>query len=319
MRAAVVGEKKEDPVKRASILILACLLLFALASVAQAQATRTWVSGVGDDANPCSRTAPCKTFAGAISKTANGGIIDVLDPGGFGGVTITKSITIDGSEQIAGVLVSGTNAIVINAQPSDVVVLRNLEIHGVNTGLDAIRVIQVGELYVENCRIQNFTSDAIETLPQVAAQLQKVVVRNCDIRNVGGAALRIAPTISTANVKATLVKTQMSGSTVGVLVGNLGNSASLYDCDLSHNSIGIQVEQTNATAFISNSTFAYNGTAIQSGIAGLTPVTRIKDCTIVGSTANGIAGSGTVVGIGGGNMIIGNTGSNSVSSSVAGQ
>src|SRR6201992_3254676 len=77
---------------------------------AQAQASRTWVSGVGDDANPCSRTAPCKTFAGAISKTLAGGEIDALDPGGFGAVTITKAITIDGGEgQVASVLVSGTN------------------------------------------------------------------------------------------------------------------------------------------------------------------------------------------------------------------
>jgi len=78
---------------RASIVLLAT---FAIATSAQAQATRTWVSGVGDDANPCSRTAPCKTFAGAISKTAAGGEISVLDPGGFGAVTITKSITING-------------------------------------------------------------------------------------------------------------------------------------------------------------------------------------------------------------------------------
>ena len=81
---------------------------------AQAQATRTWVSGVGDDANPCSRTAPCKTFAGAISKTATGGEINCLDPGGFGGVTITKAIQIICQVE-AGVLVSGTNAIIVNA------------------------------------------------------------------------------------------------------------------------------------------------------------------------------------------------------------
>src|SRR3954466_4973295 len=80
----------------------------------EAQATRTWVSGVGDDANPCSRTAPCKTFAGAISKTAGGGTINCLDPGGFGGVTITKSMTIDCHYTEGGVLVSGTNAIVVN-------------------------------------------------------------------------------------------------------------------------------------------------------------------------------------------------------------
>src|ERR1700683_5576767 len=97
---------------------LAALAAFAttallFAAPASAQATRTWVSGVGDDANPCSRTAPCKTFAGAISKNATAGEIDCLDPGGFGALTITKSITIDCSPagNIGGVLVSGTNGI----------------------------------------------------------------------------------------------------------------------------------------------------------------------------------------------------------------
>src|SRR3954468_20292992 len=105
--------------------LLACTLLaLAIPSTAHAQATRTWVSGVGDDANPCSRTAPCKTFAGAISKTAAKGEINVLDPGGFGGVTITKSITISSEGFEAGVLVSGTNAIIVNAAATDVVVLR---------------------------------------------------------------------------------------------------------------------------------------------------------------------------------------------------
>src|ERR1051325_10547439 len=95
--------------------IVSMTVVLALAVVGTpvvvAQATRTWVSGVGDDANPCSRTAPCKTFAGAISKTAGGGEINVLDPGGFGGVTITKSLTISSTFE-AGVLVSGTNAII---------------------------------------------------------------------------------------------------------------------------------------------------------------------------------------------------------------
>src|SRR5260221_1926704 len=103
---------------------------------AQAQATRTWVSGVGDDANPCSRTAPCKTFAGAISKTAPGGEINVLDPGGFGAVTITKSITISSEGFEAGVLVSGTNGIIINVpNATDAVVLPGVDIQGLGTGL----------------------------------------------------------------------------------------------------------------------------------------------------------------------------------------
>src|SRR5712692_5737967 len=95
----------------ASVVAAVC----SFTPMAYAQATRTWVSGVGDDANPCSRTAPCKTFAGAISKTATLGEIDALDPGGFGAVTITKSITIDGTAGLAGVLSSGANAIVVSA------------------------------------------------------------------------------------------------------------------------------------------------------------------------------------------------------------
>src|SRR3979490_1728133 len=99
----------------------------ALTASAQAQATRTWVSGVGDDANPCSRTAPCKTFAGAISKTAAGGEIDALDPGGFGAVTITKTITIDGGAgQAGGILAALTTGVIINAGAGDIVTLRNI-------------------------------------------------------------------------------------------------------------------------------------------------------------------------------------------------
>src|SRR5690349_22193941 len=122
--------------RRIALSVLVTLALcVSFAVLAQAQATRTWVSGVGDDANPCSRTAPCKTFAGAISKTAAAGEINCLDPGGFGGVTITKSITIDCSEIAASVLVSGTNGININAGAADRVILRNIRVMGVNAGL----------------------------------------------------------------------------------------------------------------------------------------------------------------------------------------
>src|SRR5438045_9749589 len=101
-------------------------------TVMYGQASRTWVSGVGDDANPCSRTAPCKTFAGAISKTAAGGEIDALDPAGFGAVTITKAITLDGGgAQVASILAAGTNAITVAAGPNDVVIIRNLRLNGV--------------------------------------------------------------------------------------------------------------------------------------------------------------------------------------------
>src|ERR1700738_4506896 len=147
-------------------LIGATLSLWLPSAPAFAQATRTWVSGVGDDVNPCSRTAPCKTWAGAISKTANGGEIDALDPGGFSGLTITKAITIDGGGgQVASVLVSGTNGILVGGRPTDVVTLRNLRINGIegtgSGGLNGIYYQSGAALHVENCNIFGFTEDGI--------------------------------------------------------------------------------------------------------------------------------------------------------------
>src|SRR3954469_23988620 len=115
----------------ALLAIAAGFLVPAFATApAHAQATRTWVSGVGDDVNPCSRTAPCKTFAGAISKTAAGGKINCLDPGGFGAVTITKSIEIDCLQFPGGILNSLVNGVIVNAPAGSNVILRGIEIHG---------------------------------------------------------------------------------------------------------------------------------------------------------------------------------------------
>ncbi len=165
-----------------------------------AQATRTWVSGVGDDANPCSRTAPCKTFAGAISKTAAEGEINVLDPGGFGAVTITKAITIDGSGgSIAGVIVSGTNGIVVSAGLNDTVILRNLDIDGLETGLSGIKFLAGGMLYVENTTIKGFTAPGIAFEPSGTSGLSvdRVFVR----KNSGGGLLVKPGSSGLASVK----------------------------------------------------------------------------------------------------------------------
>src|SRR6478672_6730446 len=147
------------------------LVVLLGATFAGAQASRTWVSGVGDDANPCSRTAPCKTFAGAISKTAAGGEIDALDPAGYGAVTITKGMTIDGGGgQVASVLVSGTNGIVVQAGPSDVVILRNLRINGIGTGINGIRFLSGKDLNVESCYIFGFTTNGLDIALNQATQ-----------------------------------------------------------------------------------------------------------------------------------------------------
>src|ERR1700694_3213444 len=161
------------------------MVLFALlvsAATAHAQATRTWVSGVGDDANPCSRTAPCKTFAGAISKPAVCGEIDVLDPGGFGALTITKCISIEAEGLIAGVLVSGTNGFVVAAGAGDVMI-RGLTFEGLGTGLNGIRVTSAGKVYIENCEINNFTGFGIDFEPSGAGT--QLFVTNTTVLNNG--------------------------------------------------------------------------------------------------------------------------------------
>ena len=141
--------------------ILGGILAIALNVMpAQAQATRTWVSGVGDDANPCSRTAPCKTFAGAISKTATGGEINCLDPGGFGGVTITKSIQIICMVE-AGVLVSGTNAIIVNGAAGSEIILDGLDIEGLSTGINGVNVLASNTVTIRNSTIKNFSQNGV--------------------------------------------------------------------------------------------------------------------------------------------------------------
>ena len=143
---------------RSSLTVgVAALFVVGIASIAHAQATRTWVSGLGDDVNPCSRTAPCKTFAGAISKTAAGGEIDALDPAGYGAVTITKSITIDGNATLAAILASGTTGIIINGA-GIVVTLRGLSINGAGTspGIVGVRIISAGKVFIERSVIFGF-------------------------------------------------------------------------------------------------------------------------------------------------------------------
>ncbi|HZF08528.1 MAG TPA: right-handed parallel beta-helix repeat-containing protein [Thermoanaerobaculia bacterium] len=196
-------------------------LLVAVTVPAYAQATRTWVSGVGDDANPCSRTAPCKTFAGAISKTAPSGEINVLDPGGFGAVTITKSITISSEGFEAGVLVSGTNGIIVNVpNATDVVVLRGLDIEGLGTGLSGVTVLTGGTVYVEKCTINHFTTSGINFTPSVAGS--QLTVTDSIIRNNGGTTGQAVLINATAAVKGNFDNVRIENNNSGLRVLNAG-------------------------------------------------------------------------------------------------
>jgi len=153
------GDSIMKAISPAFFSVLAALILCLGSATASAQATRTWISGVGDDANPCSRTAPCKTWAGAISKTAAAGEIDCLDPGGFGAVTITVSMTLSCQAGTGGVLVAGTNGITVNLSPGSFVTLKGLDINGLGpTGgsLAGVRMAGGGNLTIEDCIIYGF-------------------------------------------------------------------------------------------------------------------------------------------------------------------
>ncbi len=169
--------------------VAATALMGIGADSASALSTRTWVSGVGDDFNPCSRTAPCKTFAQAIVMTQAGGTISVLDPGGYGAVTITKSITIDGTGTIASALVSGTNGITINAD-SSVVTLKNIQIESVSgTGI-GVEVFSARSVLVENSTIHGFSTGVF--VSNVANE-PRITLHNSTITNVVNG-VRVSPT-----------------------------------------------------------------------------------------------------------------------------
>jgi parallel beta helix pectate lyase-like protein len=186
------------------LITISAIASFAIlyATPAQAQATRTWVSGVGDDVNPCSRTAPCKTFPGAISKTAAGGEINVLDPGGFGTVTITKSISIKSDHIEAGVLASGVNGIIISSTiPAGAkVLLQGLDIDGINgspnpQGLNGVKIQGAAKVTIQDCSIRNFSQFGVDLEAPAGARVfitDSIILGNTlggfQILGTGGAA-----------------------------------------------------------------------------------------------------------------------------------
>ena len=203
------------------------LIALAVPSAASGQATRTWVSGVGDDANPCSRTAPCKTFAGAISKPANGGEINCLDPGGFGGVTITKSLTIKCHYTEGGVLVSGTNAIVINATATDKVTLKGLDINGIGVGaqtsLSGVKVLSARHVNLIDNEIYRFQSGV--TIAPTSAQTA-VVLKGNHIHDNGIGVINAPGNNLITFTSATLRYNELQDNTCAVVVSAFGTNAS---------------------------------------------------------------------------------------------
>jgi len=255
------------------------VVLFA-AAPAQAQATRTWVSGVGDDANPCSRTAPCKTFAGAISKTALNGEINCLDPGGFGAVTITKSITIDCHEVFASILFSGTNGINIPfssfaaADARKTVRLRNINFNGVDTGLIGIRItgaVAGTNVIIEDCLIDGMFAGSAHGISDERTAAGELYIANTTIRNAGGNGIIVSPisaagaAVAGQRIDASFDNVRvLNASVAGIFVSNSGRVMINRSMISGNSQVGVALAGALAAmeVNISNTTISNNGIGI---------------------------------------------------------
>lgn len=289
-----------------------CVLGFAavaalVTSAAQAQATRTWVSGVGDDANPCSRTAPCKTFAGAISKTAPGGEISVLDPGGFGAVTITKAITLNGDGTLAGILSSLTNAIIVNAGVNDRVIIRNLSINGAGNGLNGIRWLAGRSLLVDNVTITGFTGIGIDVAKTASGDLH---VKNTTITQ--GGTITTATGIKLANTSGFLLAliedSNLQELNNGIEVA-ANSRATISNSIISGNaSNGILASASTAVVNVEGCQIAFDAlVGVNASVSGAT--IRLSNNQIYNNTAGISISAGGVVNSAGNNRVFGNSGS----------
>ena len=297
-----------------TVKALTCaLFILTLSAVANAQAmSRTWVSGVGDDMNPCSRTLPCRTFMGAFVKTTDKGEIDCIDPGSYGTVLLTKNITIDGKGTMASILATNTNGVVVNdtmmATPQTiVVVLRNLTISGGGTGLDGIRFLGGKALQVENCVISGFggngtNSDGIDVaLTGLAAGNQDVKVSNTLISNNTGAGIRASNTAAGGAVLVTVGASRFDANNIGFL-SSTSCSAQISNTDFTlHTDSGLSVGAGTLAVDVTASHFVSNA----NGITSAASTTRIGGCSLLGNGV-GINFTGGTVQSFGDNMVKGN-------------
>jgi len=274
---------------------------------AQAQATRTWVSGVGDDANPCSRTAPCKTFAGAISKTAAGGEINCLDPGGFGAVTSIKSMTISCPGVTAGVLVASGNGINFSGAAADVMYLRHLDFEGLvkdpnsTPGLNGIAFNSGAALHVEDCTIRNFSQFRIAIKPSTAAVFSVTRTTMFD-NSLGGLQLRPTGGFTSGTIDNSVIsKNGGNGVSVDGFGGGTGTALTIAQTTIQSNSTGVASASTVVSnVMVHNSAVSNNGTGLSVGNGA---IIRIGSSVLAG---NGTIFSGANVLSYGNNQINGN-------------
>ncbi len=297
--------------RRIALLALAAGFVAPLlaSAPASAQATRTWVSGVGDDVNPCSRTAPCKTFAGAISKTAAGGEINCLDPAGYGGVTTIKAITFNCGYTLGSILVAGTPGITVNAGVNDRVTIRGIQLTGVNQtptpGTIGIRILGAQAVSIENSVVSNFGQSGIQD--SRTAGNTKLFIRDTIVSNNTGNGITLS---ATNNSKTDIVNTSILNNLNGI-ASTTGNSSLVRRSVVAGNSTGVETDagaqmdvddssinnngvgiQANGTIRMSGSDIAYNTTAT----AGVGPQSYGTN-RMNGNTSNGAGFAAVVPGL----------------------
>jgi hypothetical protein len=296
-------------VKRLAVF-LAVVAVLATAPAAFAEATRTWVSGVGDDANPCSRTAPCKTWAGAISKTAAGGEIDALDPGGFGSVTITKAITLNGRGTHASILAASFNGINVQAGPGDVVTLKHLAINGDSTLAVGIHYISGKALRIRDVEAYGFSpTNGIGLLISATGGFvsvdnsyfddsyygiiqsgpgAKLTVTNSSIDGSSG----IGVVSNGGNGSVTLRNVAIMGSPGGSATGvqtQGGARMTLDHCVITGNHVGVSDDGASYTR-VSNSEITENDTGLSASNGGLI-LTQLNNTVIDNGTNGSFSGT----------------------------
>jgi Right handed beta helix region len=290
---------------RFSITLVTVALTALLAiPAAHAQATRTWVSGAGDDANPCSRFAPCKTFAGAISKTIAGGEISVIDAGPYGPVTITQSVTINGDGNLASILAPGmAHGIVVNAAATDKVTIRGISIQGAGAGLTGILYIAGGQLIVENVSISGFQlSSSSRAIDAALNNSGKLLVNNTSITNCEGG-IRLATTAGTLQANLDNVRIE---NTDGSAVEALANSvATIKHSNLSHNfNAGVRTAADSAEINVEDTVLAFNNAGVNAATSG--SQIRISNAAIVNNITGITFVAGASVDSAGNNRVDGN-------------
>jgi hypothetical protein len=273
----------------------AVLILLVATKTAHAQASRTWVSGVGDDANVCSRTAPCRTFAGALAVTNAGGEISVLDTGSFGTVTINKSITISNDGVgIAGVLASGVTGITIDAAATDRVVLRGLEIEGLGTGLSGIKVLSASVVHVENCTIHGFTQWGIDFVPSAATvSTSQLHVSNTILRDnlgVSSGGIRVKAGTNVTAV-GSIENTQLRNNAFGLRVEDNSKVTAKMTTAAASTFSGFIAVSATIPATLNLDSCVTTGNFIGIKADGFNAAVRITNCTIAGNT-NGLTTTG---------------------------